>query len=195
MHRHAIIRPPSANFAEGLTTADLGKPISALALEQHSAYRAALEQCGLTIISLPPLDHSRFDLRRGHGCPDGPFAVLARPGASSRAGEVNRIKNALEPFYQELFSIRKPGTLDGGDVCEVDSHFFIGISERTNEAGAFQLAEILSRAGYTSSCIDIRAVAGILHLKSGLAHLGKGRLVVMAGLASRSEFRGYDLIE
>jgi dimethylargininase len=44
-----------------------------------------------------------------------------------------------------MYAIQAPGTLDGGDICEAGQHFFIGISERTNVAGAVQLAEILAK--------------------------------------------------
>ncbi len=38
----AIVRPPARNFADGLTTVDLGPPDVELAIAQHAAYCAAL---------------------------------------------------------------------------------------------------------------------------------------------------------
>jgi dimethylargininase len=93
-----------------------------------------------------------------------------------------------------MISIHEPGTLDGGDICEADAHFFIGISQRTNEAGAQQLAQQLAACGYTSQCIDIRAMKSILHLKSGLAYVGDNRLVIIDSLAGRDEFSAFDLM-
>ena len=83
---------------------------------------------------------------------------------------MDSIAAALSRLFpsEQLHSIRESGTLDGGDVCETDDHFFIGVSERTNEAGARQLAELVAAYGYSSSLVDIRGVKGILHLKSGL---------------------------
>jgi dimethylargininase len=195
MFTRAIVRPPTPNFAEGLTTAGLGTPNYQRALKQHEDYCAALEQCGLTLIRLAA------DPRH----PDSAFvedtavltnqrAVLTRPGAPSRTGEIASIREALADFYSSLFSIQPPGTLDGGDVCAAGNHFFIGISERTNEAGAQQLAELLASFGYTSSLIDIRSLRSILHLKSGLSYIGDNRLAVIEALANRPEFRGYDLV-
>lgn len=194
----AIVRPPSANFAEGLTTVHLGTPNYARALEQHEAYCSALEQCGLELV--------RLEARERY--PDSTFvedtavvteqcAILTRPGAPSRSGEVANIRKVLAQFYSELHFIREPGALDGGDVCEAggnSAHFFIGISERTNEDGAKQLAQLLAQAAYTSTLIDIRGTSGILHLKSGLAYLGDNRLAVIQALAEREEFGGYELI-
>src|SRR5438045_9734992 len=48
----AIVRPPSRNFAAGLTTAGLGAPDYELALDQHATYCAALEHCGLQLIRM-----------------------------------------------------------------------------------------------------------------------------------------------
>jgi dimethylargininase len=195
MFSRAVVRPPSANFAEGLTSLRLGAPVYAQALKQHEAYCAALEQCGLKLVRLEADD--RY--------PDSTFvedaavitergAILALPGAPSRTGEVDGAREALAEFYSTLSSIQNPGTLDGGDICEAGNHFFIGISERTNEIGAQQLAAWLASLGYTSTFVDIRDVKGILHLKSGLAYLGDNRLVVIDALSKRQGFRDYDLL-
>jgi dimethylargininase len=121
-------------------------------------------------------------------------AILTRPGAASRIGEVESIRETLSRLCPRIASIQGPGTVDGGDVCEAGNHFFIGLSDRTNEAGAGQLAELLVSYGYTSSTVDIRNVKDILHLKSGLAYLGDDRLVVIEALANHQEFRGYELV-
>lgn len=191
----AIVRPPAPNFAEGLTTADLGVPNYDLGLRQHEAYCTALERCGLTLTRLEPdpiYPDSTFVEDAAVLCEHG--AIITRPGAPSRAGEVASIRKALVEFFPALSEIQSPGTMDGGDVCHAGKHFFIGISARTNEAGAQQLAESLAHHDYTSSFIDIRDRTGLLHLKSGIAHLGNNRLVVSEGLANREEFREYDLV-
>jgi dimethylargininase len=191
----AIVRPPSANFADGLTTVDLGKPDYQLALRQHEAYCRALENCGLRLTRLEADDLF----------PDATFvedtavlterdAVITRPGAASRAGEIAEIERVLHDFYSEFSFIREPGTLDGGDVCEAGDTFFIGISQRTNEAGAQQLAEFLTELGYQPALIDIRGLSNILHLKSGLSYLGGNRLLVIDELKDFSQFSSYELI-
>jgi len=195
MFTRAIVRPPAANFAEGLTTVDLGSPNYERALAQHETYCTALELCGLTLIRLeadPLFPDSTFVEDAAILTARG--AILTRPGAPSRAGEVASIQRVLAGFYSDLLSIQPPGTLDGGDICEAGEHFFIGISERTNETGARQLADILASLNYTSSLVDIRGVEGILHLKSGIAYLGDGRLAVIDALAASKEFSDYDLV-
>ena len=192
---HAIVRPPAPNFAAGLTTVDLGAPDFGRALEQHDAYCAALERCGLKLIRL----------EADPNYPDSTFvedtavlfsnrAILTRPGAPSRLGEVESMRTVLADLFPVLSEILRDGTLDGGDVCEAGRHFFIGISERTNAEGARQLAELIARNGYTSTFIDIQNARSLLHLKSGIAYLSENRLVVTDELAGRAELDGYELI-
>jgi dimethylargininase len=211
MFTRAIVRPPAPNFAEGLTTADLGAPNYEQALKQHEDYCFALERCGLTLIRLEADPrHPDSTFVEDTAVLTGQCAVLTWPGASSRTGEVASVRDVLADFYPSLFSIQPPGTLDGGDVCEAANHFFIGISERTSEEGAQQLAELLAPFGYTTSFVDItksgtgvppvphaqdaRATHRVLHLKSGIAYLGDKRLAVIEAQADRPEFWGYDLI-
>ena len=195
MFTRAIVRPPSANFADGLTSVDLGQPDYELALVQHEAYCRALENCGLQ------LTHLAADARY----PDSTFvedtavltehgAVITRPGATSRTGETAEIKSVLLDHFADVFELHDPGTLDGGDVCEAGNNFFIGISQRTNEMGARQLAAFLSEFGYRSTLVDIRGLSNILHLKSGLAYLGGNRLLVIEELKNSEGFSGYELI-
>jgi dimethylargininase len=191
----AIVRPPGANFSAGLTTVDLGIPNYNLALTQHVSYCETLISCGLNVVTLPPDDNY----------PDSTFvedaailtqrgAIITRPGADSRRGEISSISTELSNWFDRLAIIESPGTVDGGDVCEAGDHYLIGISERTNEAGASQLSKILWDLDYSSEFVDIRGVKGILHLKSGIAYLGANRLVVVDGLADPERFRGYEMI-
>jgi dimethylargininase len=84
--------------------------------------------------------------------------------------------------------------VDGGDICEAEEHFFIGLSHRTNEDGARQLATHLAGLGYTSSTVDVRPMTSILHLKSGIAYIGDNTLVVMEEMAGNEQFRGFEVI-
>ena len=124
----------------------------------------------------------------------GTGAILTRPGAESRAGEVSAIATALTMHFPTLSQIEAPGTLDAGDVCEAEKHVFIGISHRTNAAGAAQLAMWLLQFGITASTVDIRGIDSILHLKSGIAAIEPKRLVLIDELANDPAFAGYDVV-
>ena len=194
---NAILRLPGSNFSAGLTTSasksapDLGK-----ALAQHAAYCSALKECGL--------DLTVMDANLQY--PDGTFvedtfviaervAIATRPGAKTRTGEVASVAAALRRYRPQWEQIEAPGTVDGGDICQADEHFFIGLSARTNEDGAAQLAAILARHRYTSSTVDIRGHATLLHLKSGIAYLGERRFLVMHGFPAIDAMADADRIE
>lgn len=195
MFSHAIVRPPSANYADGLTRVDLGVPDFATVLAQHAAYCRALVDCGLALTALPP--DPRF--------PDATFvedtavivpggAMLMRPGAASRLGEAEAIAPVLRARFPDLAGIVAPGTVDGGDICEAGRHVFIGLSHRTNESGAAQLAAWLAGHGFTSSTVDVRGLSSILHLKSGLSWLGDGRVLLIPELAGHPAFAGVERV-
>jgi len=181
----ALVRLPGAAFAAGLTEAGLGAPDLALARAQHAAYCAALERCGLVLTALPAADDF----------PDATFvedtavvradtAILTRPGATARAGEVARVAPVLHQAFAQVRTIEAPGTVDGGDVCQLGNHFLIGLSGRTNAEGARQLSALLAEQGCSADTIDIHGLPGILHLKSALTYLGEDRIAVMAALAA-----------
>ena len=195
MFSKAIVRPPCANFAAGLTTVDLGAPDLEGACQQHEAYCQTLESCGLHVIRLAPdEEHPDSTFVEDTAILTARGAVITRPGAPSRRAEINHIVPVIGDYFSKIYSIEEPGTVDGGDICEAGEHFFIGISLRTNEHGAQQLAGFLKSFGYTSSLIDIRGVSNILHLKSGLAYLGCQQLVLIEALRGFKEFSSYDLV-
>ncbi len=195
MFRHAIVRTPGANYADGLTRVDLGAPSFELTLAQHAAYCGALRDAGLQLTLLPA--DPRY--------PDGTFvedtaivlaegAILTRPGAPSRLGEAAAIEPALRAHFPTLAHIVAPGCVDGGDICEAGRHVFIGLSARTNEAGAAQLAAWLATQGYRASTVDIRGLDSILHLKSGIACLAGERLLLIEELAAHPAFAAYERV-
>lgn len=191
MFTRALCRPPGPDLAAGLTTAELGPPDPALALDQHAAYVAALKDLGLEVEILPTLD--------GH--PDACFvedtavlvpglAVVTRSGAPSRLGEEESVAEALAA-HGEVARLTAAATLDGGDVLVAEGTCWIGLSARTNADGARQLAAALAPRGY--ECVTVEVGAG-LHLKSGVNHLGGRRLLATPHLADHPAFRGWDVL-
>lgn len=187
----AVTRQPGRNFGDGLTTADLGRPDYEKMGGQHGAYIAALKGLGVEVVVLPPLT----------AFPDGHFvedvavvtpelAVITRPGAPTRRGETA----AMEPVlgrYKPVVCIEGPGLLEGGDVAIAGKHCFIGLSERTNQAGAEQLGRFLAPQGYSWSTVP---VGEGLHLKSSVNVIGEHTLLLTADFAGRPEFAGYEQI-
>ena len=61
------------------------------------------------------------------------------------------MERAVRAAGYRVERIDEPGTLDGGDVLKVGSTVYVGLRDRTNEAGARQLAA-LPRAPRSSRC-------------------------------------------
>jgi len=189
----AIVRTPGRSLAHGLTTRELGTPDYDLALAQHAAYVAALESCGLDVTVLPA----------DEAYPDSVFvedtalltphaAFIMRPGAESRRGETQSIRAALEDHYDFIDEIKPPGTVDAGDVMMVSSHFYIGLSSRTNQSGAEQLIGLLRTQHLTGGTVPLTES---LHLKSSAAYIENNVLVVAGEMRDCPQFDGFDRIE
>ena len=147
----------------------------ALARQQHAAYGAALLSLGCELLELPALA----------GAPDSVFvedtalvfdelAVLTRPGAVTRRGEVESIAEALR-LYRTLARIEGEGTIDGGDVLRIGREVYVGASARSNEEGARQLAALLQPHGYRVRRVAMR---DCLHLKSGVTRVAEDTVLV-----------------
>ncbi|HJN06143.1 MAG TPA: arginine deiminase family protein, partial [Bacteroidales bacterium] len=110
----------------------------------------------------------------------------------SRRGEITEIKAVLKKYYKNIEQIESPGTVEAGDIMMVGSHFFIGLSERTNAIGAEQLIECLEKYGKTGSVVKLEKV---LHLKTGLAYLEHNNLIACGEFLSNEEFRKFNILE
>jgi dimethylargininase len=192
MFKKAVVRKPCKNFVNGLTSANLGRPDYYLAVRQHHNYCEALSECGLEV----------FILEADENYPDSTFvedtavltpgcAVITNPGAPSRKGEVIETERILRGHFSKIEHIKAPGTLEAGDVMKIGKHFYIGLSERTNQNGAVQLINILGRYGFTGSAIS---VMDILHLKSGVSYLENNNLLSIISFLDKPEFQKFDLI-
>jgi len=192
MFKNALVRLPCRNMVHGLSTAGLGRPDYKKALDQHDAYVAALQGCGLAV-TVMAADETY---------PDSVFiedtavlsekaAIITRSGASSRRGEEVAVAEALSRFYDHLEYITAPGTLDGGDVLRAGNQFFTGISARTNGSGAGQLAVILAKNDYSATLVPLRHV---LHLKTGIAYLENNRLLACGEFPDHPLLSGFEII-
>ena len=193
MFNHAIVRKPGKNFQEGITSSNLGKPDYDMSILQHSNYIKALKKCGLNIIQLDA--DEKF--------PDSTFVedtaivntdvvIITNLGISSRKGEELEIRRILERFYENIESIKNPGTVEGGDILKVDNQYYIGLSKRTNKEGASQLTKILERYGF--SCLTLQLV-DVLHLKTGLAYIGDNNLIASGEFIDNPIFKDFNIFK
>ena len=193
MFKNAIVQIPCKNMVNGITEANLGKPDYQKALHQHSEYISTLKKIGLDVTILEPDDNF----------PDSTFvedvavltpkcAIITNPGAKTRKDEIFSMKKVIKKFYKVIEEIKYPGTLDGGDVMMVGSHFYIGISERTNIEGANQLIKILEKHDLSGSTVNLKTV---LHLKTGVSYLENNNLLAYGEFLKKKEFEKFNIIK
>lgn len=192
MFTNAVVKTPGRSLTSGLTTANLGLPDYHLALAQHNNYIRALESCGLQVAILDADEEF----------PDATFiedvalltpkcAVITRPGAPTRLGEIDSVLPVLQKFYSKIETITSPGTLEAGDVMMTGTHFFIGISQRTNEAGALQLIAILEKYGMTGTMVKLHTM---LHLKTGVVYLENNNLLATGEFLTNPVFQNFNIL-
>lgn len=166
-----VVRRPAHSMSDGLTTqSHLGAPDLRLAQAQFDAYVEALRSGGMDVAILPP--DERF--------PDGHFVedvavifrdmvFLTRPGAASREGEGEAVARALA-HLRPVNIQGDEARLEGGDVLFCADRVLIGLSTRTNRAGAEQLRAALHSV-QPDLRVDFVPFDGVLHLKTGLTEL------------------------
>ncbi|WP_309066675.1 dimethylargininase [Microbacterium sp.] len=171
-----LVRRPSPRLAEGELTHLERVPVDPeLAQRQWEQYVDVYRSQGWDVVEIEPDDSH----------PDGVFvedtvvmfgdvAVLTRPGADSRRGEIETTRAALERAGIPFLQIEEPGTLDGGDVLKVDRTVYVGQTLRTNAEGIAQLSALLSPRGWTVVAVPVTKV---LHLKSGVTALPDGTVI------------------
>ena len=174
--RTALIRRPGPRLAEGLVT-----HIERVAIDEQLAgrqwleYVGALQSAGWDLLEVPPADD----------CPDAVFvedtvvlfdglAVITRPGAESRRGELVATEKVIDELRLSANRIVPPGTLDGGDVLKVGDVVYVGRGGRTNAEGVRQLRRILEPVGRRVIAVPVTKV---LHLKSAVTALPDGTVV------------------
>jgi len=192
MFSKAIVRTPAPSMINGLTSVRLGQPVFDLALKQHGEYIQALESCGLEVTcldALPEYPDSTFVEDVALLTPE--CAILTNPGAPSRRGEVAGIRKSIEQHFDHIEEITSPGTLEAGDVMMVGSHFFIGLSSRSNQNGADQLIALLENYGMTGSVI---ALQDVLHLKTGVAYLEHNNLLACGEFLTHPDFQAFNIL-
>jgi dimethylargininase len=145
------------------------------ARSQHAAYEDALRTLGCRVEQLSELpEHGDSVFVEDTAIVLDEIAVLTRPGAVSRRGEVDAIAPALAP-YRSIVHLRAPATLDGGDVLRLGRRVFVGLSSRSNRAAVDELAAILAPHAYSVEGVELGAC---LHLKTAVTEVAPG--VVLA---------------
>ena len=186
----ALVRTPARSVTRGLRADDRGDPSYDGVVREHDAYVAALRAAGVEVTVLPPLE----------AFPDSVFvedpalvftegAILLRPGADARTGEVVEIGPALREIFDTVLELPSPGFADGGDVLLTPKGVMIGLSARTDRVGAEALLACLRQLGHDGSIVE--TPAGVLHFKTDCSLLDEDSVFSTRRLARSGVFDGF----
>ena len=193
MFKNAIVKTPSQSMINGITSAGLGQPDYSKALMQHQDYTKALQECGLEVTVL----------EADENFPDSTFvedvalctphcAIITNPGAESRNQEIHSMIPAIEKHYKNIEYIQAPGTIEAGDIMMVGDHYYIGLSERTNQQGANQMIAFLNKYGMQGSVVTMN---DFLHLKTGVNYLENNNLLASGEFLNKPDFARFNISE
>lgn len=187
------MRRPAPSVVNGLRADDRGSPDFAKLQEEHDAYVAALTAAGVAVQILAADD----------AFPDSVFvedpalvyaegAILLRPGAASRRGEVEKIKPALSENFPTVLEISANGFAEGGDILNTPRTVMIGLSSRTDKTGAQSAVTCLKKLGREAEVVQ--TPAGVLHFKTDCSLLDEETILTTRRLAASGVFKEYKTV-
>ena len=191
--KNAIIRLPNKSIQNGLSSQNL-HPRYEIISEEHSNYIKAMEEAGLQIKLLESLEEY----------PDSIFVedpaltyksnvIILNPFDPSRNGEKNIIENEIKDLFDNILFV-EDGFVEGGDILNINNHFIIGLSNRTNQLGAENLSTILQ--GLDATVEICKTPDDILHFKSECSVIDDDTILVSNKMAQLNYLRSnYQLIE
>ena len=190
---HAIVRQPGHSVVQGLRENRDAAPSFEKVSKEHGAYVAALRAVGLDVDVLPALEvlpDSVFVEDPALVFPQG--AILLRPGAPSRLGEREHMRGALKRHFDRILELQDGEDVDGGDVLITPAAIFIGLSKRTNRAGAEALRARLRELGREARIAE--TPSAILHFKTASSLLSEDTVLVTRAMADSGFFAGFKTV-
>ncbi|MDL2409428.1 arginine deiminase family protein [Rhizobium calliandrae] len=189
----AIVREPSRSVVDGLRAGGHAGPTYEGVKAEHDGYIEAMREAGVGVTVLPPLE----------AFPDSIFvedpalvftegAILLRPGAASRIGEAAAIAPVLRNMFDTVLDLPGHGYVDGGDVLTTPNSVMIGLSARTDRAGAEALAGLIEKLGRKAKLVA--TPEGVLHFKTDCSLLDEETVLSTARLASTGVFEDFKQI-
>ena len=190
---NAIVRKPNKSIHNALSSQYL-HPSYEKILEIHKNYITAIKEAGLNTILLDSLEKY----------PDSIFVedpalifknniIILNPSEFTRKDEAIIIKKEISKYFEKIFVVEK-GSIEGGDILNINNHFIIGLSNRTDKLGAENLSNILISLGATVEVCQ--TPKDILHFKSECSLLDDD-IILVSNRMSKLDYlkKNYNLIE
>ena len=188
----ALVRQPAPSVVDGLRDGGGPSPSFAGIQAEHAAYAAALAGAGVTVTTLPPLPaHPDAILVEDPALVFTEGAIRLRPGAASRLGEGVALAPVLAERFPQVLELTE-GHVDGGDVLVTPDTVFIGLSARTDRAGAEALARLLAELGRSATLVE--TPKGTLHLKSAVTLVDEETVLATQAVAAAGIFVAFRVL-
>ncbi|MEE8355510.1 MAG: arginine deiminase family protein [Candidatus Bathyarchaeia archaeon] len=185
----ALVREPGDTYTSCISshpqhhTVDLNK-----ARAQHARYCDVLSDIGLEVIRVPRDDlHPDACFVEDNAVVFGDKALICRMAKESRRGEQPGVAAVLEEHVKIKWA-EAPATIEGGDVVHLGDRLICGVTERTNHEGVSQLRDWLGVR------VDVIDDPGIMHLKSYVTSLGRGRVVATRKYSTHPALEGLEVL-
>lgn len=187
--RNAIVREPGENYDRCISSHPLRHSIDiGLARRQHETYCETLASLGVRLIRLPrDDDHPDSCFVEDNAVVLGEKALICRMAKESRRGEEAEVENVLKE-HVEVRRALAPATIEGGDVVHLDDKLISGVTKRTNEEGVSQMRSWLGVS------IDTITDGSIVHLKSYVNYLGRGKMISTSKYARHAALAPYEVL-
>ncbi len=152
------------------------KPSKARLIREMNQYVAQLEACGVKVVRPAPLEGVPDQLMtRDIGVVIGNTFVVTRMANCSRQNEWRGLEHILRQLpVGQIVHAPEGVILEGGDVVVDKGHIFVGLSQRTNEAGVAWLTEQFPQ--YEVVALPLKQVAegeNVLHLDCAFVPVGR----------------------
>lgn len=188
----ALVREPGPSVVRGLRATFRGDPTLEGVRAELQSYVEALTLAGVTVETLPALDEF----------PDAVFledpalvfsegAIILRPGAPSRLGEAAALAPELGRRFDRVLELTS-GFAEGGDILNTKDAVLIGLSARTDRAGAEGVVNLLGQLGRRGRIVQ--TPPGVLHFKTDCSLLDEETILATARLAASGVFEGHRVL-
>ncbi|UCH56948.1 MAG: hypothetical protein JSV18_06305 [Candidatus Bathyarchaeota archaeon] len=187
--KRALVREPGDSYPGCISSHPLLHTLDvSLARTQHASYCEVLSELGLEVIRVPRDDmHPDSCFVEDTAVVHGGRALICRMAVESRRGE----QLGVEAILKQYMPVRRAtalATVEGGDVVHLPDRLISGVTQRTNLEGVTQMGEWLKVP------VDIIVDTGIVHLKSYVTSLGKGRIIATRKYSNHPALAGLEVL-
>ena len=163
--------------------------------KQHDLMKSIMSDFGAEVIDAPEFaDHPNSVFVRDVALITPKGFIQLRMGLEARRGEeiwmAEFLKSLGEPCIGE---INTPGFVEGGDIILAGDVAFVGISNRTNQAGADQLSALLENMNCQVRTVHMNQ--SYLHLGGAMSSIGPNHILCCKDVFPSNFFKSFETIE